>query len=99
MILLGELHENESLSDSWEWERAFKSDASLVAIPPIFQEQVVPSCPKPRMWSNLEEIIDDPSHHHGNLEQITEDPRRHHEDLMEITEDPRHHNEKNSHSR
>ena len=46
------------------------------------------------MWSNLEEIIDDPSHHHGNLEQITEDPRRHHEDLKEITKDPRHHHDK-----
>ena len=85
MILLGELHENESLSDSWEWERVSKSGASLEAIPPIFQEQVVPSCPKPRMWSDLED--------HGNLEQITEDPRRHHEDLKEITEDPRRHHD------
>jgi hypothetical protein len=48
MILLGELHENESLSNLWDWERASKNEASLEAIPPIFQEQVAPSCPKPK---------------------------------------------------
>ena len=66
-----------------------KSDASLEAIPPIFQEQVVPSCPKPRMWSSVEEITVDPiHHHHGNLEKITDDTHRHHGDLEKITEDP-----------
>jgi hypothetical protein len=71
MILLGELHKNESLSNLWEWERASKSDASLEAITPIFQEQVVPSCPKPKMWSNLEEITEDPHHHHDKIPTCT----------------------------
>jgi hypothetical protein len=38
-----------NISNLWDWERASMSDASSEAIPPIFQEQVVPSCPKPRM--------------------------------------------------
>ena len=67
MSLLGELHENENLSNSWEWERAFKSDTSLEAIPPIFQEQAVPSCPKPRMCSNLELVPRSPRHHHDEI--------------------------------
>jgi pyrimidine deaminase RibD-like protein len=46
------------------------------------------------MWSNLEEIIDNPSHHHGKLEQTTKDPHRHHKDLKEITVDPCHHHDK-----
>ncbi len=46
-----------------------KSNASLEAIPPIIQEQAVPSCPKPRIWSILEEIIKDPlnCHHHDKI--------------------------------
>ncbi len=67
MSLLGELHENENLSNLWEWERASKSDASLEEIPPIFQEQAVPSCPKPRMWSNLEMVPRSPRHHHNKI--------------------------------
>jgi hypothetical protein len=67
MILLGELHKNESLSNSWDWKRACRSDASSEAMPPIFQEQAVPSCPKPSMWSNLEEITKDPPHHHDEF--------------------------------
>ena len=40
------------------------SDSSSEAIPPIFQEQAVPSCPKPRMWSISEELIEDPHNCH-----------------------------------
>ena len=68
MSLLGELHENENLSNSWKWERASKkNDASSEAIPPIFQEQAVPSCPKPRMWSNLEVVPRSPRRHHDKI--------------------------------
>ncbi len=67
MILLGELHEHESLSNLCDWERVSKNDASLEAIPPIFQEQAAPSCSKPRMWNILEEITKDPRHHHDKI--------------------------------
>jgi hypothetical protein len=60
MTPLGKLQENESISNLWDQERAFMSDASSEAIPPIFQEKVVPSCPKLRMWSISEELIEDP---------------------------------------
>ena len=45
------------------------SAASSEAIPPVFQEQVVSSCPKPRMWSISEEFIEDPQncHHHNKV--------------------------------
>jgi hypothetical protein len=67
MILLGKLHKNESLSNLWDWERASRSNASSEAMPPIFQEQAVPSCPKPSMWSNLEEITKDLCRHHDKF--------------------------------
>jgi hypothetical protein len=60
MTLLGELHKDERFSTLWDWEKSSKSDASLGALLPIIQEQAVPSCPKPRMWTILEEIIKDP---------------------------------------
>ena len=69
MILLGELHKNESFSTMWDWERAPKSNASSEAISPIIQERAVPSCPKPRIWISLEENIEDPptKHCHDNI--------------------------------
>ena len=87
MSLLGELHKNENLSNSWKWERASKNDASSEAIPPIFQEQAVPSCPKPRTWSNLEAVPCSPRHHHDKIPTRASpgkaangrDGRRHHD--------------------
>jgi hypothetical protein len=50
-----------------------KECASLEAILPIIQEQAVPSCPKPRMWSILEEIIEDSLNcrHHDKIPNRT----------------------------
>jgi hypothetical protein len=73
MTLLGELQKNECFSTLWDWERTSKINASLEAILPIIQEQAVPSCPKPRLWSILEEIIKDPlnCHHHNKIPTCT----------------------------
>jgi hypothetical protein len=78
MTFLGELHENESISTLWDQERTSMSDALLQAIPPIIQEQAVPSCPKPRIWSILWEIIKDPlNRHHHNKSRLVPSLARH----------------------
>jgi hypothetical protein len=82
----------ECFSTLWDWERTSKSNASLEAIPPIIQEQVIPSCPKPRIWSIFEQIIEDPlnRHHHVKIPTHTspgkasndKDACRHHKNLF-----------------